>query len=399
MYSFNGDYTLHSLKLNLPNNRVVDLSNIFLELNLFESLFDNTMSGSVILVDSNNLISNLPLLGNEEIEIGFNTAGLDQNAIKYKGVLYKVGERVQAGDRSWSYGLYFHSHESFTNINTTVSKGYRNTVSNIVKSVHDMVKTDKRLRVTETSGIYDFAIPYSHPFKIINHVSRRAVSNVGDLGYLYYEDSREFNYRPVQELLGQTPSVYYHLSHAGMIKDFQNRLGEKFLSIQAYKVLDTKSVPDKISEAANRMTVDAFDVVTKQRTAYEFDYQKDVYNPLKSLGRQGEGKELGIHPSSTRRAKLAVNNSVHHVLEQRNDACLAQLNNVVLDISVFGNSDTKVGDVISIDLPSYERLDKDYKQDALLSGKYLVGNIKHTINRKQYMQYMTVYKDAVEVIQ
>ena len=63
-----GDYSLETLTITSPSTgETADITDFMLELNLYEDLFSFCMTGNVILADAANLISNLPILGNEYI--------------------------------------------------------------------------------------------------------------------------------------------------------------------------------------------------------------------------------------------------------------------------------------------------------------------------------------------
>ncbi len=68
-----GTVLTEEITISLVNGEVVDLVNFVVELNLYEDLFSPCLTGNLTIVDSANLISELPILGIEFITIKYRT--------------------------------------------------------------------------------------------------------------------------------------------------------------------------------------------------------------------------------------------------------------------------------------------------------------------------------------
>ena len=57
------------IKVNLTNHAGVklDCSNLWANIEIYESVFQNCISGSITLFDSNNMVRNMPLIGRESV--------------------------------------------------------------------------------------------------------------------------------------------------------------------------------------------------------------------------------------------------------------------------------------------------------------------------------------------
>ena len=81
-----GDFKIEELSITSASTQTTsDITNFMLEINLYEDLFSSCMSGTLILADAANLISNLPILGNEYITMKIRTPTLEdspENIIK-----------------------------------------------------------------------------------------------------------------------------------------------------------------------------------------------------------------------------------------------------------------------------------------------------------------------------
>ena len=60
-----GEYDLTDLKLFTGSGEIINLSLIYQSMDIFENMFSNGLTGTLMLVDTNNLIMNAPITGQE----------------------------------------------------------------------------------------------------------------------------------------------------------------------------------------------------------------------------------------------------------------------------------------------------------------------------------------------
>ena len=69
---FAGDYQLENILVHAPtSNGGLDIKNLMLELNVYESIFSPTLTGALTIADSANHLQNVPFIGQEELEFKF----------------------------------------------------------------------------------------------------------------------------------------------------------------------------------------------------------------------------------------------------------------------------------------------------------------------------------------
>ena len=80
MLEFAGDYHLPYIHLHnhkgeglSANTFGENISSLVVEMNIYESLFANCITGSLVIADTNNLISNLPIQGTERLSFRLST--------------------------------------------------------------------------------------------------------------------------------------------------------------------------------------------------------------------------------------------------------------------------------------------------------------------------------------
>ena len=75
--TFAGDFELQKLTLTTPNRKgYINLKAAWSDLNIYEDMFANSLTGSIRLVDGIGLMESVPIIGEETINIKIRTAGL-----------------------------------------------------------------------------------------------------------------------------------------------------------------------------------------------------------------------------------------------------------------------------------------------------------------------------------
>ena len=194
---FAGEFKLETCEIISSAGVVADITLSIVEINLFESIFSSSITGSIILADTNNLTDNLPIIGQEYISLKIVTPGLEQTEqvidfTKNVFCLYEVGNRQSASVGSEVYELKFCSPELLRNERVRVSKSFEQTADQIVKAVMENPKylnTRKKVYLEPTLGIRKILSPNYHPFQLIQNLAREAMATADESPhYLFYEN-------------------------------------------------------------------------------------------------------------------------------------------------------------------------------------------------------------------
>ena len=82
-YSYAGQFIFDKVKLFSSSGTVVDISRIVTAMNLYEDLYKSCMTGDITIVDTNNVIMEAPVIGQEFLGFKLTTPGLDDFALDY----------------------------------------------------------------------------------------------------------------------------------------------------------------------------------------------------------------------------------------------------------------------------------------------------------------------------
>ena len=81
-----GEYRIKNIRMTSDNdpNHTVDISSLILEMNIYENMFGDTISGNLLVNDTNNMLSNFPIIGQETVSILVSSFKEDGQEIFYQ---------------------------------------------------------------------------------------------------------------------------------------------------------------------------------------------------------------------------------------------------------------------------------------------------------------------------
>lgn len=249
---FAGEFSLEKCDLISSSGVAADISKIVAEINIFEDIFSTALTGSIILADTNNLVDNMPIIGQEYISMKIITPGLDgDDGIDFTEnvfCVYEMGGRTPSGSNSEIIELKICSPELLRNQRTRVSKAYEESISVIVQSIMEnekYINTKKDLYIEPTLGIRKILSPNFHPFHLIRQLKRESMSAKNDSPhYLFFENINGFHFRSLQSLYSDGIQGEYHFGDKGTDEQYSSSNDSGKL-VQAYKRIINLSVPNK----------------------------------------------------------------------------------------------------------------------------------------------------------
>ena len=213
-----GEYEILESTLTSSTGATVNISKLITEINLFEDLFSNAISGSIILIDSNNLVSKAPLIGQERVKLklAIPTVTNAEAAIEITFFVYKIVMNTEVSKNAQMIELAMVTPELLKNFRIRVSKSYTNTIDNIVQDIlqndNTLISTKKNVFIDRTSGIRRMVVPNLRPYDIIKNLATEAVSDTGQPYFFFYETLRGLNFVSLETLYREDPIAEYESS-------------------------------------------------------------------------------------------------------------------------------------------------------------------------------------------
>ena len=443
---FAGDYNLDFIVIHNHNeSEAVDIKKLVVEFNLYESIYANAMTGSLVIADTTNLIGNLPVQGTERLTFRLATPGSPEidcsDLTGHPMYVYAVSDKQQANDGMAVYTLQFASREFLRNIRTRVSKTFNSRIDQMVASIvadKDFLDSRKRLVVEKTRNQDKITMPNKHPFQAINMLQKRALADGRKgVGYHFYETPRGFHFRSWESMCVEkngTPRKvkqtfeYMQLNttdeSAYDVKVGTNKVTHEYQAVETYRFIKSSH------DTAMNQIAGTYAHRVISHNLYDKSYREDDYhyhNSYDDTKHTDDSSFLGGYPVTDHPVDFD-NNGVSDYPESRvsvvpttrfahgedtgafgigveldgktTAAGVSQANQVVggtlLEMTIKGQSYLEVGDVIQFNLQSVENRNNTAGTfDPQYSGRYIITKIRHRVTDTDYVNVLECAKDSV----
>ena len=419
-----------------PDNKISIMDHYAL-IEISENIFQNNISGVIAQIDAVNLPTNIPITGQEMLELTFHTPSVGE-PITLQFLIDKITDAAPLQNKQTQmYDIHFvcptYLSNLFININTCFDGSISQAVENIFKShwnpgnnvssTKDMARR-QLLTVEPSYGRSKIIIPNWTPLFAINWLSKRAISNDFNksANYVFYQDLDGFHFSSVDALFMKAPARMYifgvtdaeEVVRGGMDKEID--VDSTLSNIKKLKICGWNR-SEETKKGAYASSLLMHNIISKR-------YENFAYSPIQDTD---ERPTLNAHPSYLSRGVYNVANKgksyfvpthtwLHETGEesdsvvpktgndnvqiwlQRHDAQKAQLLSNSIEFDVSGDSTRRVGDVVSVLIQSMEGVDEtgQMKVDGYLSGNYLVTEIRHRIAKgnQGHKMRMKLCKDS-----
>ena len=462
---FAGDYHLPFLHLINHMGEGVDpethgenIIHLMIEFNLYESVYDSSVTGSMVIVDTQNLISKLPIQGTERLSFKLTTKLENDNENTVINCLeahgremhvYAVTDKKQINDQTLTYTIHFASREFVRNLRTRVSESFTGRMDEMVNKIftdENYLDSQKTLHFQQTRNQDKIVVPNLNPFAAISMICKRALPEIErshGAGYLFYETTKGFHFRSWESLCvdkggnyrdavqqfryvqGNMQSEQDMLSGRKGERTITDRIQENYKNVQSYRF--TNNFHDVAANTA--MGTYGHRVIT--HNIYNKSYKIDDYH---YHNRWNQTKHLEDFPSvadspvdhdtldGTNRqknvsdypeARISVRSTTQFAHNENTGnygtpveddgvlegARMAQINKIIhgtqLEMTINGQARLQAGDLVDFDLQSVEnRQNSGGHLDPQYSGRYIITSIRHRVAQGKFLQVLTCVKDS-----
>lgn len=187
----------------------LDISPFVQKIDIYESIFDNTLSGSLTVLENIGLSEYVPLVGVETFALTFEIdSAQDGTTRRFSRAFRVVGIKDQSFPRhDWRlYTILLVTHEFVNSVSSRICRAFRDTCEAAVKSImeHDLKADVKKLIVDEpTFGKVDVVIPNYTPLQAINYFSTLAqtLKTPRESNFLFFETLEGFHFTSLSKLI------------------------------------------------------------------------------------------------------------------------------------------------------------------------------------------------------
>jgi hypothetical protein len=398
----------------------IDITNMVMEMNIYEDIFSNYITGTITISDSLDLIHNLPIVGEEKLELEYKTPTMDENIglVKSRFFVHKVTDKTLTKENTQVYIIHFMAEEGYTDLHQRIGRAYKGQYSETVKRLFSEAdalgaspEAIKKLRVDETENAFKFVVPGWSPMKCINWVASRSISRAyKTANYVFYQDVFKYNFVSIDALIDQTPYIKY------ISKTVNIRTLESSSSLKGVGGLPNKynivrdSSNDVVFDVADRMIngmyagkLVSYDIMSKKVNIQSYDYFNEF----------DKSKHLNPYPMSSPKFLRNPNSYVtyypmHYYMHDEFDTdnpgawvlqrrvLMTAIESYKSELIVAGRTDIHVGQVIEYDFNTVRaHATSEDAVETLHTGKYLITAINHRFSSGEHEMILSITKDSI----
>ena len=272
------DYNLKSIVLYSPTlGGSLDLKSRLVELNYFEDIYNQSISGQLVISDAVGILNLSGLNGTEFIKIILEKSGDAPTTIDRNFRIFSVSDRsVNISNNFESYTINFCSEELMLAQQYRISKSYIGfSISDIIDDITtNFLQIQKPVTIEDTYGTYDFVLPNKKIFETINWLSTYAQPIQGATGtqngsgadMLFYENSQGYFFNSLQTLYKQDAVLTFFFDPKNVSSlNGQPNINKDLFNALKFEILDSFDTLGAINKGtfANRLIT--FDVLTRTK--------------------------------------------------------------------------------------------------------------------------------------
>ena len=342
------------LNLELYNfdNQKLDISRIFLRVNIYENIFNQFLTGKVLILDTQDIISNFPIIGNEILKM----------TIKHEEVIIDLEFRIYKieGDSNNTKGeiggkhflLYFCSKEKL--YSTKISRKYNDKAETIIRN---LLNSSKEMLFESTLEEIELYSNFWNIQKIIQFVIKLSKSDTY-YDFVFFESLKNFNFFPVSFLLNQEVSEKF-VFDKGNLNFLMNNNIKVFRFEKYFNILKDQNFGFfGLTQYQNHITNYSF-------TKTENDLL-GVYEKIISLG-----KNIPFDDDLGNSSEKVINNFYDIEITPIRTAMMNLLTHYNLIIKVQGTLARKSGQIINLEYPKINEnniIQKSFNGNWFING-------------------------------
>ena len=397
------NYSLLKLNLVARDGTVSDLKPYFTAIEIYESLYDTFVTGVISLSDPRNLLEEMPIIGDETIEIEYHDMPQnfsDNKSAKSKTQIFdvvKVSDIKVMSPHNVSFTIHFISQSYLKDNKKRIRKAYTGRPCELTSDFVKRHLESEMNWITQCQYDEHIVFPNVSPTEAINLMCKLAVDSFGSGDYVFYESYNGFNFVTTEWLINQPVIKKYGNSVIqGYTKNAKDYKVEETYNTTPFDVIHNINYGMYGNRVISHNMVNK--TITEKKTSYEETYAKFTHlnkKPLTELHKTGYDanvvKYIPTNPINTEGVYGKTNNWYGDTISRS-----LQFENNVWTLTINGDDALVAGGVIELDFPKRGKF-KEKENDKRESGKYLILGLRRLITPTKYTSIIQVVGESGNV--
>jgi hypothetical protein len=441
-YRFSGDIEVGRLTYITQAGQIIDIGPIAQEVSIFQDIFGHYLQCELVISDAQGFIESIKGIRDSNIQGGFNggdilvvsykTRDTELEFINHLFALYELSDRNRLDEKQETYIISGISYEAYITAPKRISRALGgnkgNTIANMISNMVNMelynsvakdftrnyreitgVRVEKQVNLDSTNGLQRFIIPNLTIDETIDFLANEADCDAHVPFYTFYENSLGYNFKDFNNLVRQeVKEEFSYLPQNLPDQNSQENDNHKdFQRIMSYEVLKHTNVLENTTRGLFRSKTLNVDFLKKrhEEVIFNYDSEHEKFNKLQPnkipANIEGEPVVNMFFSRKDHDCSCQVFGPENHLPKRlnlfstRRRSYKNHLFNTVVNVTVPGNSDLNVGDLIYLHIPTPTTLSKrDGKDDKYLSGKYIITKLRQKFNSDTFTTFLECVKDT-----
>ena len=413
----------------------INIAGMVIEINIYEHIDKPYLTGSVLIADNNNIISDLNISGVEKLRIRIRTDASNDVDSKFSIERVFVINEIQSGVKSNDYNEVFQlnliEESGYISRVTRVSKSYTDYPQEIIKKIaKDYLKKEVKVlsnKENKEAQKTKIIVPNIHPLDAMSWIKNRTSTKNGAPFFLYsvLADDK-LRYIDLESILSAAPlntdKEYVYSQTFGSVMSGFDTITQSYI-IQGYKAVnneDQLTLADAGMAGATYSFLDTTKNVLKEKN---FDISK-VFNDVSGsfntnqkypvYDAKGEIAGNKLHKLDSRQITQVTTSNIYedqtfnyyesasgdgHMLKPKARALHHYLHKSAYDINVpgknffYAGTNKSIGNIISISFKNTrEQSEADAFRDNKRSGLFMIYAARHIFGGQKYTVTLTCVK-------
>ena len=387
------DVIIYDIKItNASGDDTKDIRGQVLTLSVYEDMEEPTIFAEILIRDEIDLITKLPIIGEEEIEISFKTPTREEITTYKLRVFNITASEISLNNKGSTYKLECVSIEHFLGSSVNIEKTYKDLISNMVNDILvNIIKSNRQLDIETTRGIVPFAMPRIKAFPAIDMLRQRAISMAPTGGvFVFFQNQSGIIFKSIETLMEESKKTIESrvFTYSPTTNTDADRETFGFRNLINFSHLKKSNNVDKIKLGLFNNSTKSYDLLTKSYDNTEFKLNEQSNRIVTG---QTTGSKLPNSPnfidsfSSIAQNKFFVtkdtskgNEYISNFLSFK-QAYAALFNQNIVRAFAHGDNYLKVGDMVTLNLPEASAIKKSDVEDPTFAGNYLITKLRHLI--------------------
>ena len=400
-----------------PNGKVLDITDLIGELNIYESITTPVLKANVIILDATGLLANLPIMGQEKITGKIKHFDFIDSFEFYTTTVEDI-RNVNAFTTEYTINLVEPAY--MNNLVSLVSESFTGPVSDMITRIsEDYLEVEGDIEPTD--GNFKIVVPNWNPYRAIKWLSKKAKNANGVPSILYNTWRGGIKLKSFETLFNQTPVDTFKyqqrrtdqrtakVGNAALHREMA-QTAFVFYPLQQNPIVEVMA---KGGYSSRHRLVDTF---TKSYDEYDFNID-EYFDEAPSLGKFNPlGKDFKVKERSLGELYSSYEQTRFHSAQSfglshydysgnmldvtpfRN-SYMSRLSNYRYKIGIYGRGDIEAGSIINIELNKNmiaQEQQTEERVDDRRTGKHVIVNLRHQYTNGSYKLILDAARESME---